>query len=507
MTFTKGENEMKHEKMFKNDLARVETPAIEKILPASDAKQTKRAPRAKKKVGVVAMSVILCCVMVLGVAAATTAPLIRKILNDKRVTENTQQLTVVPEGYVGIYTKEDLLAIGKRGGPDGVPTKFILMSDITFTDEDYAAGGICEGGIRPIEIIMYATVGGKEVISSSSLSEFNGNGYVIRNLKLIPDEENQKVGLFGDVVTVINLGVENCEIKVIKDSITNRRFFVGAISATASFVGACYVDGLEIDISYAWKESEVQGVRYEILIGGICGQANLMDSCFVNNAEIGLNGVGVGESSKDTMTLSMGGVAGFSNACITSWFSGNIENKLEGKLSASDVGNIISNDLSDDFPFLMDSETFDTVSQKVMNACGGKDAFEYKKFCAYYLKKDMDAVHSEHGLEELMITLNQINNMTGGKMDLENQRVWYIFDTMATFGEKGGIYEILLKAYDGDKEAVKQLCEYAYLTYGETYCYTLDMSKPLSSADLEGFDFDMVWTFRDGKPVQQVFVH
>ncbi len=38
---------MKHEKMFKRDLARVQTPAIEKILPACDAKQAKRAPRAK----------------------------------------------------------------------------------------------------------------------------------------------------------------------------------------------------------------------------------------------------------------------------------------------------------------------------------------------------------------------------------------------------------------------------------------------------------------------------
>ena len=65
---------------------------------------------------------------------------------------------------------------------------------------------------------------------------------------------------------------------------------------------------------------------------------------------------------------------------------------------------------------------------------------------------------------------------------------------------------VLLKTAD-NAEALAELCEYSYLTYGETYCYALDLSKPLSSADLEGFDFENIWTFRDGKPIQQVFVH
>ena len=91
---------MKHEKMFKNDLARVDTPAIEKILPASDAKQAKRAPRAKKRVGVVIMATALLCCLIVGVAAAPTiVPIILEKLNAPAVKENVKQLTVVPENY------------------------------------------------------------------------------------------------------------------------------------------------------------------------------------------------------------------------------------------------------------------------------------------------------------------------------------------------------------------------------------------------------------------------
>ena len=503
---------MKFEKRFKKDLAKIETPDIEKIIPGAASKHTEsRAPRARKRLSAAAVAVILCCCMVLGAAAATTAPLIRKILNDKRVTENTQQLTIVPEGYVGIYTKEDLLAIGKRGGPDGIPTKYILMSDIIFADEDYATGGICEGGIEPIEIRQEKKTKDTTIVWSTAIEIFNGNGYVIRNLKLVPNNNSSNryyVGLFGSVDTIINLGIEDCEIKVVKNN-NDYSVSVGAIASAVNFVGACYVDGLELDVECHFKDihSEWRN-NYEILVGGLCGQASYVDSCFVNNAKINVSGTGIDkDNTLDVMMLNIGGVAGFANSCVTSWFSGDINNSFEGKLALESVGDISSNNINDTFPLLMDDETFAIVSQNIMDACGGKDAFEYKKFCAYYLKKDIDAVHGERALEELMTTLNQVNNMTGGKMDLENQRVWYIFDPTASPLEQNTVYSIFLKGYNGDKEAVKQLCEYSYLTYGETYCYALDLSKPLNSEDLEGFDFDTVWTFRDGKPIQQVFAH
>ncbi len=499
---------MKHEKMFKRDLARVQTPAIEKILPDAEAKQTKRAPRSKKRVGVVAMSVILCCVMVLGVAAATTAPLIRKILNDKRVTENTQQLTVVPEGYVGIYTKEDLLGMSNCG--DEMPAvKYILMNDITFTDEDYAAGGICEGGIKPIELTHYMQMGAQTVVAHTSLEMFNGNGYVVRNLKLVPDETNYQVGLFKSATTVINLGIENCEINIQKDGTGYQRLYVGTIVTSANFVGACYVDGLKLNVEYNMFDRNVGVIEnYSVIIGGLCGKANYVDSCFVNNAKINVGGTGPEENSDDSVILNVGGIVGYSNSCITSWFSGEIENTINGKFDWDGTDSITVNDLSDRFPLIIDGENFENIKEKLLSKYS-KDDFRYKLFCAYYLKKDIDAVAatSSRALEELMTMLNQLNHMTGDKMDLENQRVWYIFDPMASREEKNRIYSIFLYIFDGDKAALEQLCEYSYLNYGDTYCYELDLDKALNSEQLEGFDFDTVWTFRDGKPIQQVFVH
>ncbi|MBQ9080353.1 MAG: hypothetical protein IJY27_04690 [Clostridia bacterium] len=499
---------MKHEKMFKKDLAKIETPAIEKILPAASVQKAacSHAPRANKRLGAMAISVILCCCMVFGVAAATAVPMIVKIINDSRITENTQQLTVVPEGYVGIYTKEDLLAMSNRG--DEKPaTKYILMNDITFTDEDYAAGGICEGGIKPIELTHYYQMSnGETAVAHTSLGTFNGNGYVIRNLRLIPDERGYKCGLFGGVTTVINLGIENCEITVQRDGTGYKDLYVGAVSSAANFVGACYVDGLTVDIEYGMQDNTPESLwRYDIMIGGLCGQANYVDSCYVNNAQINVGGTGLDDSSDDAVTLMVGGVVGYCQSCITSWFSGEVNNSLEGKFYWTGTDNITVKDVSDSFPLIIDEETFEFIREKLLSKYG-KDNFDYKKFCAYYLKKDIDALaDNERALAELMTMLEQLNNMTGGKMDLENQHVWYIFDPTASHAERSEIYAILLNAFDGDKEALKQLCEYSYLNYGETCCYTLDLGKPLNSEDVTGFDFEKVWIFRDGKPVQQIF--
>ena len=58
---------MKFEKRFKKDLAKIETPDIEKIIPGAASKHTEsRAPRARKRLSAAAVAIILCCCMVLG---------------------------------------------------------------------------------------------------------------------------------------------------------------------------------------------------------------------------------------------------------------------------------------------------------------------------------------------------------------------------------------------------------------------------------------------------------
>lgn len=506
---------MKFEKALKKDLAKIETPDIERIIPGAASKHKEsKAPRARKRLSAAAVAVILCCCMVLGVAAATTVPLIRKIINDKRITENTLQLTVVPEGYVGIYTKEDLMAL--NGTRDVNDKRYILMSDITFTDEDYAPGGILEGGFKPLNPIRVSGVKDGQT-SVAYLEMFNGNGHVIRNLKIREKDESGKYGFFGGgVLSIINLGIEDCTIYV-KHEVDNPNgdmavdLYVGAVAASAEFIGACYVNGLTIDVELSLVDNTPQkNDMYSLAIGGIGGNVLYVDSCYANNATVRVSGKGLEKNASDeldSVTLAVGGIVGFKHSCVTSWFSGQVSNTVTGEFAFSGTGEISETEIADQFPVLMDAAQFEQLRAKA-EAKYGNDGFNYKMLRAYYLEKNLDKVaHSERATEELTALLERLNAMTGGKMDLENQREWHLFDPTASYAEKTRVYEVLLGAYDGDKEALAQLCEYAYIQSGVVDCYVLDLSRALNSEDLPGFDFDTVWTFRDGKPIQQVFAH
>ena len=504
---------MKFEKRFKKDLAKIETPDIEKIIPGAASKHTEsQAPRARKRLSAAAVAVILCCCMVLGAAAATTVPLIRKIINDRRITENTLQLTVVPEGYVGIYTKEELLALNRTR--DRNDRFYILMNDITFTDEDYAPGGILEGGFKPLNPTRVSGVKDGQT-SIAYLEMFNGNGHVIRNLKFA-DNGAGNYGLFGGgVLSIINLGIEGCEINVKatcdSNPAVNSDLYVGAIAARAEFIGACYVDGLTINVELDLTDNTPRNNRqYDLAIGGIGGNVLYVDSCYANNATVRVSGKGLEKNASaelDSVTLSVGGIVGFKHSCVTSWFSGQVSNTVTGEFAFKGTGEITETEIADQFPVLMDGEQFEQLRAKV-EAKYGEDGFYNKLFNAYYLEKNLDQwTHSERATEELTVLLERLNAMTGGKMDLENQREWHLFDPTASYVEKVRVYEVLIGAYDGDKEALAQLCEYAYIQSGVVDCYVLDLSRALNSEDLPGFDFEKVWTFRDGKPIQQVFAH
>lgn len=506
---------MKFEKRFKKDLAKIETPDIEKIIPGAASKHTEsQAPRARKRLSAAAVAVILCCCMVLGAAAATTVPLIRKIINDRRITENTLQLTVVPEGYVGIYTKEDLLAL--NGTRDVNDKRYILMSDIIFTDEDYAPGGILEGGFKPLNPTRVSGVKDGQT-STAYLEMFNGNGHVIRNLKIREKDESEYYGLFGwGINSIINLGIEDCTIYVKYESANPwgnpaKDLCVGAIAARADFIGACYVDGLTINVELDLTDNTPRNNRqYDLAIGGIGGNVLYVDSCYANNATVRVSGAGIEKGASpapDSVTLAVGGIVGFKHSCVTSWFSGQVSNTVTGEFVFSGTGEISETEIADQFPVLMDAAQFEQLRAKV-EAKYGEDGFSYKMLRAYYLEKNIDKfAHSEKATAELMALFERLNAMTGGKMDLENQREWHLFDPTASYAEKTRVYEVLLGAYDGDKEALAQLCEYAYIQSGVVDCYVLDLSRALNSEDLPGFDFEKVWTFRDGKPIQQVFAH
>lgn len=98
-------------------------------------------------------------------------------------TTDSEHITTVPDGYVGIYTKDDLdnIKLDLSG-------KYILMNDIVFTEEDYAEGGSFYNsgkGWSPIGTEDYPFKG-----------IFNGNKYNIVNLQINNPNENYQ-GLFG----------------------------------------------------------------------------------------------------------------------------------------------------------------------------------------------------------------------------------------------------------------------------------------------------------------------
>ena len=100
-------------------------------------------------------------------------------------------LTEVPEGYIGIYTKEDLEKIN-----DNMAGNYILMNDI-----EIPGGGVDLNNSNVI-ISNFNTIG---VFTSTAFSGIlDGNGYMVSNLYI-----DSNGGLFYDVTgTIRNLDVQ-----------------------------------------------------------------------------------------------------------------------------------------------------------------------------------------------------------------------------------------------------------------------------------------------------------
>ena len=202
---------MNLKRKFHRDLNRYQTPAspIAETHPATPLRPRKKwltAPVA------VAMAILLTC----GAAAAGVT--VAQYLNRDIITENTLRLSEVPEGYVGIYSAADLVQMAEDIENGTGADKYILMSDITFTDADYAEGGICEGGWVPLDTVRrigrdkptaeYPSAGYSII---HALEIFHGNGHVIRNLRINAPSDtdtDRYVGLFGNTnAEIIHLGI------------------------------------------------------------------------------------------------------------------------------------------------------------------------------------------------------------------------------------------------------------------------------------------------------------
>lgn len=160
----------------------------------------------------------------------------------------------IAQGYTLIKTADELQQIESN-----LSGKYILMNDIDLSGYDWTPLGL----------------GGFYVDDSQGFTgELNGNGYVVRNLKIHDSSEDACAGLFGCITSggsVSNLGLEDVDIDcsgadscagglaaVSFSTITNC-YTTGVVTATAGagLLGAAYYDTVESCYSACAVSGEV----------------------------------------------------------------------------------------------------------------------------------------------------------------------------------------------------------------------------------------------------------
>lgn len=219
------------------------------VKTAEYVKKSKARFNAKRILAVAVAAVLSVCLLCTAVYAAV--PEFRAFINIK---------ILYPEASaIEIYTLDQLDAVRNDRSAN-----YRLMADIAIPPEEYEKGGRFEGGFTPIGSFEEPFVG-----------IFDGNGHTIYGLKVAKAEN---MGLFGAVVggltsytancrgVVMNLRLKDGSIEVsgAPDEIST----AGAICGLANYVANCSVESFEI---------KVNGAK---AVGGIAGDANIIDNCY-----------------------------------------------------------------------------------------------------------------------------------------------------------------------------------------------------------------------------------
>lgn len=174
----------------------------------------------------------------------------------------------VPQGFIGIYTVEDLINSGANVGGN-----YILMNDLDLSSvEDW------------------------ESIKNTAI--FDGNNYTISNL------HSTQGGLFSEAGTVKNLNIKECSIDVYHSN--SKVKYVGAIAGSCTFAQNCSASGkVKLALGTAC------GVTKEYAVGGLFGYQNpekssLISAC-TNDVDV-LGSTNYGASA--SLNLFVGGIVG-----------------------------------------------------------------------------------------------------------------------------------------------------------------------------------------------------
>ena len=245
----------------------------------------------KKSIWPRSLSMVLSMVMLLVIIPFTPANAVDKtgddgITNWDFIEPVTHQKTV-PNGYIGVYTAQDLNNV--RNNLSG---KFILMNDIDLSS-----------------LSNWEPIGDNETNSSDSrfTGAFDGNGFIIKNMIIkIKRSNTTYAGLFGYASggNIKNIGIEQSEIFIDKQLISGNptiEAYVGGIAGCSSS---------PIHNSYNMGSVIAKSTGSLSYVGGIAGYSGVISNCY-----------NMGNISSWT---DAGGIAGYSGTISNCYNMGNV---------------------------------------------------------------------------------------------------------------------------------------------------------------------------------------
>ena len=461
------------------------------------------------------------CIVTLTVFA--TVPSLRGKLNLPFLSESERQETV-PEGWVGIYTVEDLDNIRNDLGG-----QYILMNDLTFAD-----------GVAP-----FNPIGTRQ---EPFTGRFDGNGYVIRGLVIEVEQDTPEikegehyipgygatngtyydvsenvgyplcVGLFGycggeyAVDTpyrgmISNLGVEGATVTVKNASKAN----VGVLAGSASYLAGCYVKDSSVSVSGYTREA-IDEAHVFVKAGSMVGMVDLVDSCYALNVDVAVTGLS--ELDATPYSCLLGGLVGEAYTVVTSYTESCGLNADTDQITKGELwGNIHL------LHRLMTESQFYTVYEKYYRACYGlseddplpedwkkwhgsvsgtdEAKFLCMKFRSWYVAKTLGEVVTYLGFD--------YENMDPAFLmgDFDPEMVMYVKDPTMTTEEL-----MELEAELAQKIGVEKLCEIMTCDnrkIGPLHCYISDPAETYKESDFAEFDFESIWKMVNGRPVLRIF--
>ena len=475
-----------------------------------------------------AWTAAICAAVVLAGTGCVYAavPAVREYINMLFLREDSvTRLTEVPEGWIGVYTVEDLESV--RDDLDG---SYILMNDIVIPDEYYQPGGIYENGFTPIggaDTPYTVTEEDGNVLhftkDNAFRGIFNGNGYVISNLHIRENCWREYVGLFGKVETqfslndkrdwaydeegkpipnheygydvetmggiIKNLGIEDSSIVIdVSGENMNKSVYAGMIAGKADFVAGCYTDNVTIEYIGAdgYSDSELENYENAVLtgrycFGGVVGEATLTDSCW-SGADIVIDAP---EPPENKMFAA--GVCGFSTTCVTSYFNGTIE--------APTADWEVSYSVQNDPPVFMTDEVMWEILYRLADKAAGNtfDRTEFEGLNILEMRTLADEKHPDAGWNLNKFLAFYATCKYGMVQDFMTYDVTvdesgdypYLLDPELKERERRELSKLISMVFEGDEFI--EFCQRNGVKYGAYDNYDLRREPDCT---YEGFDFN-----------------